>query len=135
MNSPGTLLPQREFKNHDLVDDIAKPGIRYEKRPARRPDGSEVPGLYNAWIWLDNPGQYNCYTTDMVKGVILAMRAASNARDVSCVVFTGVGDKAFCTGGNTKEYAEYYAGQPQEYRSTCGCSTTWSAPSWPATSR
>ncbi|MBP8298446.1 MAG: 6-oxocyclohex-1-ene-1-carbonyl-CoA hydratase, partial [Burkholderiales bacterium] len=67
-------------------------------------------------IWLDNPGQYNSYTTDMVKGVILAFRAASNARDVNCVVFTGVGDKAFCTGGNTKEYAEYYAGQPQEYR-------------------
>jgi 6-oxo-cyclohex-1-ene-carbonyl-CoA hydrolase len=33
-----------------------------------------------------------------------------------CVVFTGAGDKAFCTGGNTKEYAEYYAGNPQEYR-------------------
>ena len=32
------------------------------------------------------------------------------------MVFTGVGDKAFCTGGNTKEYAEYYAGHPQEYR-------------------
>jgi len=31
-------------------------------------------------------------------------------------VFTGTGDKAFCTGGNTKEYAEYYAGNPQEYR-------------------
>jgi len=52
----------------------------------------------------------------MVKGAILAFRAASNARDVNCVVFTGVGDKAFCTGGNTKEYAEYYAGRPQEYR-------------------
>ena len=32
------------------------------------------------------------------------------------VVFTAVGDKAFCTGGNTKEYAEYYAGNPQEYK-------------------
>jgi 6-oxo-cyclohex-1-ene-carbonyl-CoA hydrolase len=106
----------REFKNHDLVDDIGKPGVRYEKRPARTPDGSVAEGLYNAWIWLDNPGQFNSYTTDMVKGVILAMRAASNARDVNCVVFTGVGDKAFCTGGNTKEYAEYYAGHPQEYR-------------------
>jgi len=106
----------REFKNHDLVDDVTKPGVRLEKRPARTPDGKEVAGLYNAWVWLDNPGQYNSYTTDMVKGVILAMRAASNARDVNCVVFTGVGDKAFCTGGNTKEYAEYYAGHPQEYR-------------------
>jgi len=48
--------------------------------------------------------------------VILAFREASNARDVVAVVFTGTGDKAFCTGGNTKEYAEYYAGNPQEYR-------------------
>ncbi|MCB2040023.1 MAG: enoyl-CoA hydratase/isomerase family protein, partial [Rhodoferax sp.] len=91
-----------DFKNHDLVDDTSKPGVRYEKRPARRPDGTEVAGLYNAWIILDNPTQFNSYTTDMVKGVILAMRAASNARDVNCVVFTGTGDKAFCTGGNTK---------------------------------
>jgi 6-oxo-cyclohex-1-ene-carbonyl-CoA hydrolase len=115
MNAPETLA-HREFKNHDLVDDIAKPGVRYEKRPATLPDGKVVGGLYNAWITLDNPTQFNSYTTDMVKGVILAFRAASNARDVNCVVFTGEGNKAFCTGGNTKEYAEYYAGHPQEYR-------------------
>ncbi|MDR2188358.1 MAG: 6-oxocyclohex-1-ene-1-carbonyl-CoA hydratase [Azonexus sp.] len=102
--------------NHDLLSEITTPGVRYEKRPARLPDGSEVPGLFNAWITLDNPTQYNSYTTEMVKGVILAFGAASNARDVNCVVFTGAGDKAFCTGGNTKEYAEYYAGHPQEYR-------------------
>ncbi|MGW8271266.1 MAG: enoyl-CoA hydratase-related protein, partial [Burkholderiales bacterium] len=104
-----------QLKNHDLAE-IVVPGVKIEKRPATTPDGGTAKGLYNAWIWLDNPGQYNSYTTDMVKGVILAFRAASNARDVSSVVFTGVGDKAFCTGGNTKEYAEYYAGHPQEYR-------------------
>src|ERR1035438_6915086 len=93
MNAPDPLRAQREFKNHDLVDDIAKPGVRYEKRPAHTPDGAVAPGLYNAWITLDNPTQYNSYTTDMVKGVILAFRAASNARDVSSVVFTGAGDK------------------------------------------
>src|SRR5512141_3084996 len=108
--------PIREFKNHELDEDFARPGVRYEKRPAQMPDGKVVPGLYNAWIWLDNSAQFNSYTTDMVKGVILAFRAASNARDVNCVVFTGAGDRAFCTGGNTKEYAEYYAGHPQEYR-------------------
>ena len=105
-----------EFKNHDIVDDISRAGVRYERRPAKRPNGDVVPGLFNAWITLDNPSQFNSYTTDMVKGVILAMRAASNDRAVNCVVFTGAGDKAFCTGGNTKEYAEYYAGRPQEYR-------------------
>ena len=52
----------------------------------------------------------------MVKGVILGMRHASNDRACVAVVFTGRGDKAFCTGGNTKEYAEYYAGRPEEYR-------------------
>ena len=102
--------------DHNLVPDHAAPGVLYEKRPARTPDGETVDGLYNAWITLDNPAQYNSYTTEMCKGVILAFRAASNARDVNAVVFTGSGDKAFCTGGNTKEYAEYYAGNPQEYR-------------------
>jgi 6-oxo-cyclohex-1-ene-carbonyl-CoA hydrolase len=52
----------------------------------------------------------------MVKASILAFRRASVDREVSAVVFTAVGEKAFCTGGNTKEYAEYYAGNPQEYR-------------------
>ncbi|MFD2234548.1 6-oxocyclohex-1-ene-1-carbonyl-CoA hydratase [Phaeospirillum tilakii] len=102
--------------DHDLVPETVVPGVLYEKRPARAPDGALVPGLYNAWITLDNPRQFNSYTTEMVKGVILAFRAASNARDVVATVFTGSGDKAFCTGGNTKEYAEYYAGNPQEYR-------------------
>ncbi len=102
--------------DHDIVPGVVVPGITYEKRPARTPDGKVAEGLYNAWITLDNPKQFNSYTTDMVKGAILAFRAASNSRDVVCVVFTGAGDRAFCTGGNTKEYAEYYAGNPQEYR-------------------
>ena len=105
-----------ELKSHDLVGETVTQGVLFEKRPARTPDGKIVPGLYNAWITLDNPAQYNSYTTEMVKGVILAFRAASNARDVVAVVFTGTGDKAFCTGGNTREYAEYYAGNAQEYR-------------------
>jgi len=102
--------------SHDLVEGALPAGVRYEKRPARTPDGRTVAGLSNAWITIDNPTQYNSYTTGIVKGLILAFRAASNARDVNCVVFTGAGDKAFCSGGNTKEYAEYYAGRAQEYR-------------------
>ena len=109
-----------ELKSHDLVPDSVRedvaPGVIYEKRPAKTLDGKTVSGLYNAWITLDNPKQLNSYTTDMVKGIILAFRAASNARDVVSVVFTAVGDRAFCTGGNTVEYAEYYAGRGLEYR-------------------
>ncbi|HSJ15256.1 MAG TPA: 6-oxocyclohex-1-ene-1-carbonyl-CoA hydratase, partial [Longimicrobiales bacterium] len=80
------------------------------------PDGSVAEALHNAWIILDNPRQLNSYTTEAVKEVILAFREASMDRSVVAVVFTAVGDRAFCTGGNTKEYAEYYAGNPQEYK-------------------
>jgi 6-oxo-cyclohex-1-ene-carbonyl-CoA hydrolase len=104
------------LKDHDLAPRVEGEGVRYQKRPVRDARGREVAGLYNAWITLDNPSQLNSYTTGMAKQVILAFRAAANARDVVAVVFTGAGDRAFCTGGNTKEYAEYYAGNPQEYR-------------------
>ena len=103
-----------EIKNHNLVD-VKYKDIIFEKRPCLNHDGSPVKNLYNAWIWLNNPKQYNSYTTQAVKEIILAFGEASNDRSVVAVVFTGVGDKAFCTGGNTKEYAEYYSGNPQEY--------------------
>jgi len=102
------------LKNHNIVDVVYKE-ILFEKRPCINYDGKPVEGLYNAWIILNNPKQFNSYTTQAVKEIILAFGEASNDRSVVAVVFTAVGDKAFCTGGNTKEYAEYYAGNPQEY--------------------
>ena len=117
------MAPQA-LNDHNLVSSSVREqvaeGVIYEQRPVKDTDGNPVPGLSNAWVILDNPKQYNSYTTEMVKGVILALREASNARDVVTVVFTGTGDKAFCTGGNTKEYAEYYAGNAQEYRQYIG---------------
>ena len=104
------------LKDHDLTAPQPAPGTRYEEAPLVDPAGAAVPGLHVIRITLDNPAQLNSYTTDMVKGVILGMRRASNDRAAVAVVFTGGGTRAFCTGGNTAEYAEYYAGQPQEYR-------------------
>ncbi len=104
------------LKSHTLVPDVRFDHILYELRPAKDPAGKPVNRLHNAWISLNNPKQLNSYTTDAVKEVILAFRQASMDRSVVCVVFTAVGDQAFCTGGNTKEYAEYYAGNPQEYK-------------------
>jgi 6-oxo-cyclohex-1-ene-carbonyl-CoA hydrolase len=101
--------------NHNLTDTDYQQ-IIYNKKPCKDKQGNNIEGIYNAWIWLNNPNQYNSYTTEAVKEVILAFREASNDRSVSSVVFTGVGEQAFCTGGNTKEYAEYYAGNPQEYK-------------------
>ena len=106
--------------DHNLVDvsveSLCDGMMLYEKRPAKRLDGSVAEGLYNAWIIFNNPKQYNAYTTDMLKGFTVALRRAALDRSVNAVVLTGAGDKAFCTGGNTKEYAEYYAGNHQEYR-------------------
>jgi 6-oxocyclohex-1-ene-carbonyl-CoA hydrolase len=104
------------LKSHTLVPEQDFTDILYELRPARTPSGEEADGLYNAWIILNNPGQLNSYTTQAVKEVILAFRQAGMDRRVVACVFTAVGDRAFCTGGNTKEYAEYYAGNPQEYK-------------------
>src|ERR1035437_10639333 len=102
------------LKNHNLVD-VNYKDILFEKRPCLNTDGQAITGLFNAWIILNNPKQFNSYTTQAVKEIILAFGEASNDRSVVAIVFTAVGDKAFCTGGNTKEYAEYYSGNPQEY--------------------
>ena len=113
------LKRDEEIKNHLLWGDdhwgTEPPCTMYEKRPVLDPSGNKVEGLYVAWIILNNPAQYNSYTTEMVKGVIAGFQNASLDRSVVAVVFTAVGDRAFCTGGNTKEYAEYYAGKPNEY--------------------
>ncbi|MBU1037167.1 6-oxocyclohex-1-ene-1-carbonyl-CoA hydratase [Patescibacteria group bacterium] len=106
---------EHELVSHNLVE-TEFTEILYELRPCLDKGGEPVVGLYNAWIFLNNPDQYNSYTTAAVKEIILAFRQASNDRSVVAVVFTAVGNKAFCTGGNTKEYAEYYSGRPLEYK-------------------
>lgn len=95
--------------------DADAPCVVYEKRPLIDPNGQPVAGLTVAWIRLNNPKQYNSYTTEMVKGVIAGFENASVDRSVVATVFTGTGPYAFCTGGNTKEYSEFYSRRPDEY--------------------
>ena len=112
---------QREngAKDHRLFDNSHfgqnAPTVIYEERQLQDEKGQAVAGLYSAWIWLNNPAQYNSYTTEMVKGVIAGFQRASSDRKIVAVVFTAVGDQAFCTGGNTAEYASYYSKRPSEY--------------------
>ena len=106
-------------KNHFLWGEehfsSTAPGVIYEKKPVVDRQGNAIEGIYSAWITLNNPKQYNSYTTEMVKGVIAGFQRASADSSVVAAVFTAMGDKAFCTGGNTKEYAEYYGKRPNEY--------------------
>jgi 6-oxo-cyclohex-1-ene-carbonyl-CoA hydrolase len=113
-------LPKDDgLKDHNLWGDehfgSEAPCTMYELRPVLDQGGNVIKELNTAWIILNNPKQYNSYTTDMVKGVIAGFHKASMDRSVVAVIFTAMGDKAFCTGGNTKEYAEYYSGKPNEY--------------------
>jgi 6-oxo-cyclohex-1-ene-carbonyl-CoA hydrolase len=103
-------------KNHNLVEASASQNILVERKPVRDRSGKPVEGLHNVWITLNNPKELNSYTTDMAKEVILALREASNDRAAVAVVLTGAGTLSFCSGGNTREYAEIYAGAPSEYR-------------------
>jgi len=104
-----------DLRNHELAPDHTFRHIRYETRPVLDRQGNPVEGLHQVWIWLDNPAQLNSYTTEMTKEVILGFRRASADRRAVAVVFTGTGERSFCTGGNTEEYATYYAGRPHEY--------------------
>jgi 6-oxocyclohex-1-ene-carbonyl-CoA hydrolase len=104
------------MKDHNLVETLSPKWIRIDRRPASDWAGHAVEGLYNLWITLNNLNELNSYTTEMIKEIILALRAASNDRAAVAVVLTGAGTRAFCTGGNTREYAEVYAGAPAEYR-------------------
>ncbi|MBD3867367.1 MAG: 6-oxocyclohex-1-ene-1-carbonyl-CoA hydratase [Acidobacteria bacterium] len=104
------------MKDHNLVESLPEKEILVERKPVLDHAGQPVEGLHNLWVTLNNPKQYNSYTTSMVKELILAIRGAANDRAAVALVLTGAGDKAFCTGGNTREYAEYYAGRPLEYR-------------------
>ena len=108
-----------EKKDHLLHTDVhwssEEPSVVYEKRPLTDLAEKEVKDLYVGWIRLNNPKQYNSYTTEMVKGVIAGFENSSLDRSVVATVFTGTGPFSFCTGGNTKEYSEFYSMRPDEY--------------------
>ncbi len=81
---------EHELKDHSLHQDPCwgdeAPSVVFEKKPLTDPKGNVVDGLFVAWIRLNNPRQYNSYTTDMVKGVIAGFDNASLDRSVIAVV-------------------------------------------------
>jgi enoyl-CoA hydratase/carnithine racemase len=68
-----------------------------------------------ARVTINRPHVYNCYSTPCLQEMTAAFTDASWDDKVGVVVFTGAGDKAFCTGGDVKEYAEYYTQRPRDY--------------------
>ena len=68
-----------------------------------------------ARITINRPESFNCYTTDTLRELTAAIDDASSDDQVGVIVLTGAGDKAFCTGGDVKEYAGVYTKRPHDY--------------------
>ena len=91
---------------------------QFESRPAESLGFREV--LYTksegiARITINRADRYNCYSTTCLEELASAFRDAAFDDAVGVIVFTGAGDKAFCTGGDVKEYADSYVGTPRDY--------------------
>ena len=68
-----------------------------------------------ARITLNRPQAYNAYSTAALEELASAFRDAAFDDAVGVIVFTGAGDRAFCTGGDVKEYAATYTTRPRDY--------------------
>ncbi len=68
-----------------------------------------------ARVTINRPEAYNCYTAATLAELRDAFRDASLDDGIAVVVLTGAGDKAFCTGGDVKEYASRYTQRPRDY--------------------
>lgn len=104
-------LPRdNDLKDHSLFDDSLfskeAPGVIYEKRPIVDEQGKIVDGLYSAWISLNNPAQFNAYSTRMVKAVIAGFQKASSDRSLVAVVFTAFATRKR-TGKDVIDFVKY----------------------------
>ncbi len=68
-----------------------------------------------ARITIDRPSVHNAYSTECLRELAAAFQRASFDDAVGVIVLTGAGDRAFCTGGDVKEYADRYVRRPRDY--------------------
>ncbi|UCC31778.1 MAG: enoyl-CoA hydratase/isomerase family protein, partial [Phycisphaerales bacterium] len=92
-----SLFPARNAESFDFKE------VQYEKRD------------WVARVTINRPHNYNAYSTPALQELATAFEDASWDDSVAVVVFTGTGDRAFCTGGDVKEYQESYTQKPRDY--------------------
>src|SRR3990172_5671164 len=68
-----------------------------------------------ARLTINRPEAHNAYTAHTLTEMRDAFRDAANDDGVAVLVLTGAGDRAFCTGGDVKEYAAEYTRRPRDY--------------------
>ena len=72
-------------------------------------------GDWIARVTINRPEVYNAYTTCTIQELTAAFKDAMWDDRVAVIVLTGMGEKAFCTGGDVKEYAEVFTQRPRDY--------------------
>jgi enoyl-CoA hydratase/carnithine racemase len=91
---------------------------KFESKPAGSLALREV--LYEKKDWvatitINRPHNYNAYSTEALVELTAAFQDAAFDDAVGVVVFTGAGARAFCTGGDVKEYELEYTQRPRDY--------------------
>lgn len=90
----------------------------FENTPADAFEFDEVlyeKGDWVARITINRPFAYNAYSTAALKDLATAFRDAAFDDSIGVIVYTGAGDRAFCTGGDVKEYEADYTERPRDY--------------------
>jgi len=64
-----------------------------------------------AWITINRPKVYNAFRAQTIEELIHAFLTAASDASIGCVVLTGAGDKAFCTGGDQSAHDGDYDGR------------------------
>lgn len=68
-----------------------------------------------ATVTFNRLESYNAYSWLTLQELTQAFRDAAWDDHIAVVVLTGAGEKAFCTGGDVKEYAAEYTQRPHDY--------------------
>jgi 2-ketocyclohexanecarboxyl-CoA hydrolase len=64
-----------------------------------------------AWLTINRPKVYNAFRGQTLEDLIKGLQLAANDKNVSSIVLTGAGDKAFCTGGDQSAHEGNYDGR------------------------
>jgi enoyl-CoA hydratase/carnithine racemase len=68
-----------------------------------------------ATITIDRPTHFNAYSTTALRELAAAFHDAAYDDAIGVIVLTGAGTRAFCTGGDVKEYQASYTSRPRDY--------------------
>ncbi len=66
-------------------------------------------------ITINRPQAHNAYSIVTLQEMICALQDASWDDGIAVIVITGAGKKAFCAGGDVKEYASEFISRPRDF--------------------